>query len=63
MLAAHALGPKYIGSQSTQMTISASQFFNNEQLVVWHGDTLTVEDVWVSAAATNIAAIWVAFFS
>jgi hypothetical protein len=45
--------PKYVGSQSTQMTIDASQFFNNEQVVVWKGDTLTVNDVWVEGFGHN----------
>ena len=35
------------------MTITASQFFNNEQVVVWHGDTLTVEDAWVEGSGYN----------
>jgi hypothetical protein len=53
VLGARSANQFYIGSQSTQMTITASQFFNNEQVVVWDGDTLTVEDVWVEGSGYN----------
>jgi hypothetical protein len=53
VLGARAVDAWYTGSQSTQMTITASQFFNNEQVVVWQGDTLTVEDIWVEGSGHN----------
>jgi hypothetical protein len=31
----------------TQLTMRDCQFFNNEQVLVWTGDTAAIEDCWV----------------
>ena len=49
----HDALPYYTGSQSTQLTISDSQFFNNEQVLVWGGDTATLNDLWVEGSGYN----------
>ena len=37
-------------ASSTTMFVTRSKFFHNEQVAVWHGDELTVEDAWVEGA-------------
>jgi hypothetical protein len=37
----------YGGSYSTQLTVVRCQFFNNEQVLVWYGDTAAFDDTWV----------------
>lgn len=37
----------YRGSFSTQLTVRDCQFFNNEQVLVWWGDTASFDDTWV----------------
>ena len=49
----HNALPYYTGSQSTQLTISDSQFFNSEQVLVWRGDTATLNDLWVEGSGYN----------
>jgi hypothetical protein len=48
--------PYYHGSGSTQVTFRDSKFFNNEQVAVFFGDTMTIEDVWVEGSGHNQSA-------
>eukprot|EP01052_Picozoa_sp_SAG31_P005172 SAG31_NODE_224_length_19856_cov_33.632890_2_plen_263_part_00 len=50
------LPPFYRGSSSTQVTVRDSKFFNNEQVTIFHGDTITIEDVWVEGCGYNRSA-------
>eukprot|EP01051_Picozoa_sp_SAG22_P017856 SAG22_NODE_2854_length_2155_cov_2.038911_2_plen_213_part_00 len=53
--------PYFHGSGSTQVTVRDSKFFNNEQVTIFYGDTLTIEDVWVEGCGYNRSA-FVALF-
>jgi hypothetical protein len=48
--------PYYHGSGSTQVTVRDSKFFNNEQVTIFFGDTMTIEDVWVEGSGHNQSA-------